>query len=133
MKNYQFILIIIVLTIVITGTCIYFFEPRLSEKKTELGFVFEKSFVPEISSTSTGFGFSSNGDPVITTHHNHEAAKYITFFKCQHNQTFWVENREIWERLERGDSVVIEYYDKINRRGTVIDYQFENAYEKGND
>ena len=98
-------------------------EPMLKETGEVVG----KQFTPDTRQTVTGTGFSSNGSMVITTHSISEEEKYTVIFKCQHGVIFTINKPELYAKLKEGDSVIIDYYELVNKKGEVKDLDFVDA------
>lgn len=93
----------------------------------EDGVVVEKQYFPDTKQTVTGTGFTSKGSMVITTHSIGENEKYIVIFKCSHGVVFSINKPELYGKLNKGDSVIIDYYEIVNKKGEVKDLDFVDA------
>lgn len=89
----------------------------------EHGYVIEKQFIPEVN--LDGSGVTSDGKVVFT--HSHEDQKFTIAFKCQHGSIFTVNNLNVYQKINKGDSVKIDYYELLDHRGTVKDFDFVDA------
>ncbi len=98
-----------------------------SELKHEDGYVVEKQYFPDTRQTVTGTGFSSGGHIVITTHNIGENEKYIVIFKCHHGVVFSINRADIYGKLEKGDQVIIDYYERLNEDQEVRGLDFIDA------
>lgn len=96
-------------------------------QKTERGRVIAKQYSPDTRQTVTGMGISSNGDTHLTFHYIGEDQKFDIVFKCDHGVVFTISDPEIYSKLEPGDTVNIDYYELVNKKGVVKDYDFIDA------
>lgn len=119
MKN---LTILLTLTIALTG-CLKKREPMKHEK----GFVVEKQYIPDTRQTITGTGINTRGELEITTHEIGDSEKYITILKCEHNVIFSMNKPNLFGKLNRGDTVQIDYYELVNDKGEVKDFDFVDA------
>lgn len=110
------------LAVVLSG-CLDRREPM----KHERGYVIEKQYFPDTRQTVTGTGFSTSGNVVITTHSIGEDEKYIVIFKCEHGVVFSMNKTELYGKLNKGDTVTIDYYEMVNGDGEVKDLDFVDA------
>lgn len=94
--------------------------------KQESGFVIEKQYCPSFDATGTGFDTKGN----ISTHTLHENEKYITVFKCEHGIVFSINRSDIYGKLDKGDTVLIDYREMLNNKDEVRDFDFLNANKK---
>ena len=112
----------VLLAVVLSG-CLDKREPMKHEK----GFVIEKQYFPDTRQTVTGTGFSTSGNMVITTHSIGEDEKYIVIFKCEHGVVFSINKTELYGKLNKGDTVTIDYYEMVNGDGEVKNLDFVDA------
>jgi len=112
----------VLLAVVLSG-CLDIREPM----KQEQGYVVEKQYFPDTRQTVTGTGFSSKGSVVITTHQIGENEKYIVIFKCEHGVVFSINRTDLYGKLNKGDTVTIDYYEMVNGDGEVKDLDFVDA------
>lgn len=98
-------------------------EPMLKE----YGKVVGKQFTPDTRQSVMGTGISTNGSMVITTHSIGDEEKYTIIFKCQHMVIFNIDKKELYAKLNDGDSVVIDYYELVNDKGEVKYFDFVDA------
>lgn len=112
----------VLLAVVLSG-CLERREPM----KHENGFVIEKQYFPDARQTVTGAGFSTSGNMVITTHSIGEDEKYIVIFKCEHGVVFSINKTELYGKLNKGDTVTIDFYEMVNGDGEVKDLDFVDA------
>lgn len=124
-KNYRkLISLLTVLILIILSSC----EPKRKEPMLqEKGMVVEKQYVPDTRDVITGTGISTNGSVVFTTHNVGEAEKFMVIFKCEHQTVFAVNKKDIYGKVNKGDSVIIYYYELVDKEGMVIEYEFVNA------
>lgn len=119
--------------IFIAGICLLVYLAYLNrivrgdQLLSENGFIVEKQYYPDTRQTVTGTGISTNGDLVLTTHHVGQDEQYILIFRCEHKVVFSINNKKLYSDLEKGDSVKIFFYELLNRKGQVIDYEFINS------
>lgn len=112
-----------VLIAVVLSGCLDRREPM----KHEQGYVIEKQYFPDTQQIVTGTGFSTSGNMVITTHSIGEAEKYILIFKCEHGVIFSINRKDLYMKLNKGDTVKIDYYEMVNSSGEVKDLDFVDA------
>ncbi len=112
------ILIIIFFSVLITS-CL----KRGEHIKYEKGVIIEKQYQPEFN--AEGISFNSNSD--VGYHTLQESEKFILVFKCAHGTVFSKNSKSLYYELNKNDSVIIEYYDMIDRYGGVQDYEFVSA------
>lgn len=110
------------LAVVLSG-CLNRREPM----KHEQGYVIEKQYFPDTRQTVTGTGFSTSGNMVITTHSIGDDEKYIVLFKCEHGVVFSINRNDLYTKLNKGDTVTIDYYEMVNGDGEVKDLDFVDA------
>jgi hypothetical protein len=113
----------IISTIFLTSCSLTRKEPILKEGGEVVG----KQFTPDTRQTVMGTGFSSNGDIVITSHNIGDSEKYTVVFKCEHGVIFNINNPDLYAKLKEGDSVIIDYYELVNKKGEVKDLEFIDA------
>lgn len=94
---------------------------------TENGKVVAKQYSPDTRQTVIGTGFSSNGSMVITSHSIGENQRFNIVFQCDHNVIFTINDPMVYAKLKEGDKVKIQYYELLNKKGTVKDYEFVDA------
>lgn len=112
----------VLLAVVLSG-CL----DRRKPMKHERGYVIEKQYFPDTRQTVTGTGISTSGNVVITTHSIGEDEKYIVIFKCEHGFVFSINKTELYGKLNKGDTVTIDYYEMVNGDGEVKDLDFVDA------
>lgn len=100
---------------------------RGTELKHEKGIVVAKQYQAEINATGTGVGLSSSGKMVTTVHSIHEDAKFNVVFKCEHGIIFTINNDQVYSKLKENDTVIIDYYEMLNKKGEVKDFDFIDA------
>lgn len=100
---------------------------RKEPMKHETGYVVEKQYYPDTRQTVTGTGISTSGSIVFTSHDIGEDEKYIVIFKCEHGVVFSINRSELYGKLNKGDTVAIDYYEIINSDGEVKDLDFVDA------
>lgn len=104
-------------------SCTHRKEPMSHEN----GIVVEKQYFPDTRQTVIGTGYSTSGNFVVTTHSIGEDEKYIVIFKCEHGVVFSINKAELYGKLNKGDSVKIDYYELVNGNGEVKDLDFVDA------
>ena len=117
------VLAAILLLCAVLTSCTHRKEPMSHEK----GFVVEKQYFPDTRQTVTGTGYSTSGNLVVTTHSVGEDEKYIVIFKCEHGVVFSINRSDLYGKLNKGDSVIIDYYELVNDKGEVKDLDFVDA------
>lgn len=73
----------------------------------------------------TGNGYT--WQPVTHTHY--DPAEFIVIFKCQHGMIFSIDRPELYAKLMERDTVKIEYYELVNKKGEVKDFDFVDAWK----
>lgn len=98
-----------------------------SELLHESGVVVDKVYSPEFDGNGMGTGFSTSGNLTVSSVNVHKKEQFVIVFKCQHGTVFTINQKSLYYKLDKGDTVSIDYYNKVNRRGTVKDYEFVDA------
>lgn len=101
-----------------------------SELKHEKGVVVEKQFSPEFNGSGSGVGISTGGNVVVTSNNIHKREQFMIVFKCQHNILFTIDRKDLYMNLDKGDTVDIKYYEILNRKNEVKDFDFVTATKK---
>ena len=112
----------VLLAVVLSG-CLNRREPM----KHEQGYVIEKQYFPDTRQTVTGIGVSTSGNMIVTAHSIGENEKYLILFKCEHGVVFSINRNDLYVKLNKGDTVKIDYYEMINGDGEVKDLDFVDA------
>lgn len=103
---------------------------HISELKHETGYVVEKQYVPDTRQTVTGTGISSNGSVVFTSHAIGEQEKYVVIFKCDHGVLFAKNDMDLYGNLNKGDTVIIDYYEVLSDGSNeIVDLDFVSAHK----
>lgn len=110
---------IILLLPLILSSCLH-----QGEKKQEYGICVEKQYKPEIDASGTNYNFSTGQ---IGVHTLHDDEKFIVVFKCEHGVVFSINKNQIYCKINKGDTVNIDYYEMINGDGEVKDFDFIDA------
>lgn len=101
-----------------------------SELKQECAVVIEKQFSPEFNGSGSGVGMSSGGDLVVTSNSVHKCEQFMLVFKCEHNTVFSIDKKQLYNDLNKGDSVIIYYKEILNYKNEIVDFNFINAIKK---
>jgi hypothetical protein len=120
MKTIKLILLIIGLGLLTSCT-------HKSKIKHEKGVVVEKQFTPAVDQNVTGTGISSKGTLSMSTHHISADQQFIVVFKCEHGVVFSINRNELYASLEKNDTVDISYYENLNSKEEIVDFDFQNA------
>lgn len=97
-----------------------------SELKYESGIVMETVYSPPFSASGTSVGFS--GENVsIGVHSTNKEEEYFIVFKCEHNKVFSVESKELYNKLVKGDTVKISFYEVLDSDNNIKDFDFVNV------
>jgi len=103
---------------------------RADKLSHEPGVVIGKSYRPdnyystyEMQQVWTGNGYTWM--PVMHTHY--DPAVFDVIFRCQHGVIFTIDRPELFAKLREGDTVQIDYYELLNKKGEVKDYDFVDA------
>lgn len=94
----------------------------------EVGVVVGKSYQPY--SSSSGVGFSTSGNTVITSSSTPEM--YCVVFRCfDHNKTFSIESKELYTELSEKDTVEISYKGVYSQHDSSLkDFDFISAVKR---
>lgn len=115
--------------------CVLFFLSSCTYRKELIqqakGIVIEKQYFPDSRQTVTGTGISTGGNVVITTHPIGDYEKYIVIFKCSNGVVLSSNKAELYGNLQKGDSVMIDYYKIVNKNGEIKDLEFIDANALG--
>lgn len=96
--------------------------------KSDKGIVVAKSYKSELNSSGVGVGINpSSGEMVTVVQNQHESAKFNIVFRCENGATFTIDDDIIYSKFKENDSVIISYYEWINEKGEVRDFDFVNA------
>lgn len=96
--------------------------------KSEKGIVVEKQFQPSVSGTAFGNGFDTDGNVTFSSHTITTEEKFCVVFKCQHGVVFSINRNNLYASLDKGDSVLIFYYNLAPLFSNVTcDYDFVEA------
>jgi hypothetical protein len=88
--------------------------------KTEQAEVLQLVYVP--STSGVGVGMSMKGNMVMTTVRTSEV--WAVVVRCSdHNKTFSIRGKDIFDRCRVGDVVTIQYHEILDRNGLVYDYK----------
>lgn len=113
----------LLLLLIFISSCLH----KGGELLYERGKVIGKQYSPDTRNVATGFGVSSSGSSVVTFHSIGEDEKYIIVFSCEHKKIFAINSPDLYAKLSDQDSVIIKYYELINKKGIVKDYEFIDA------
>ena len=85
-----------------------------SEEHTEDGSVYDVVYMPSGHSSEVAPGFTMNGDLTFTSVDINLPERYAVIFKCKHGKFVIDGNhgKELFQRLEKGDKVTINYLEK---------------------
>ena len=95
----------------------------------ELGTVIEKQYSLPDKSTVTGI-ISHHEGPRVSYHEIKKDEQFLVLFKCNHGVVFSINRADLYARLEKGDTVLINYYELLNSKGEVRDLDFIDAHKK---
>lgn len=125
----KFYLLGIAIALVVYGIVILARELKTHKSKPlrEKGIVVAKQFSPDTRQTVMGTGMSSSGELIITSHSVGDDQKFNIVFKCDHGVLFTINQPEVYAKLKEGDTVIIDYYELLNRKDAVRDYEFIDA------
>lgn len=73
---------------------------------------------------------SSGGHLVIGTTSTGEDEKYMIIFHCSHDAVFSINSKYLYGKLRQGDTVTIDYYNILNKKNQVVNYEFVDANKK---
>lgn len=112
-------------------------QTQYSAELTESGTVHDTAFVPKGhgSDTAVGFNTGKGGGVTITPVSITIPERYAVIFKCEHGKFVIDGNtgKELYKRLERGDSVTIRYREvyRVTRTETnLVDLDFVDATKR---
>jgi hypothetical protein len=103
---------------------------KRSELKHETGYIIEKQFSPEFNGSGSGLGITTGGDLVISESAIHEKEHFMLVVKCEHNTIFTIDRKDLYAKLDKGDTIDIKYYEYTNSEGKVVRFDFVNATKK---
>lgn len=112
--------VIVVLLVGILSACGW----HETDVKTEKGVVLEKQW-HQPALDATGYSVNTKGDVAI--HTLRDVEKFLVMFKCEHGIVFSVNKPKVYAKVEKGDTVVIEYTEMLNGDGKVMDIHFKDA------
>lgn len=118
--------ILFALLLIVFSSCLKRGDKLLHEG----GVVIGKQYTPDTRETVMGTGISTKGSLVITSHSVGQDEQYSIVFKCDHGKIFTINNPDLYSRLKEGDTTDISYYELVNRKGTVKDYEFIDAVKQ---
>lgn len=88
--------------------------------KREQAEVLQLAYVP--STSGFGVGMTTNGDMATTSVSTDEV--WAVVVRCKdHNKTFSIRGKDVYDKCAVGNSVTLEYVELKNSRGEVVDYQ----------
>lgn len=112
-------------------------EHKESAHKFEKAVVIQLAYVPATTGrTSGGMGMSSSGKAVVTFGESVTTPEvWATVFRCeQHNKTFSLGGKDVYQSVVTGQTVWLEYVDIIEVDGdgheTVVDQQTKTVWVK---
>lgn len=101
-----------------------------SELKSEKGVVVEKSYSPEFNGEGSSVGLSTSGHMIVSDNSIHKQEQFVVVFKCEHGVVFSINRNALYANLEKGDTVNITYYERLNMDNEVKSLDFVNAFKK---
>lgn len=57
---------------------------------------------------------------------------YTVKFKCQHQKVFYIHREDVYKNLNDLDTVTIEFYNMLDGKEQIKDYDFITAYKQKN-
>ena len=125
MKKLKLYLFIALMTILLL--CIISCTHRTKKINHENGVVVELQYFPDTRQIVTGTSYSSNGEVIITNVLIGQDEKCIVIFKCANGVIFSVNNVELYNKLNKGDHVIIDYAIFVDDAGKINEREFINA------
>lgn len=119
--KYSVLVLIYVLT-----SCLH----RADKISSEQGIVVAKQFVPDQSHYYTTMHPQWDGKNnyyTPETHYEHIPEKFLIVFKCAHGIVFTIDRQDLFLKLNQSDTVQIDYYEMLNKKGEVKDFDFVDA------
>jgi len=87
---------------------------KTSEIKEETAEVITMNYIPRSSSTDLNPGMNLKGELCFTMSSNTIPERWVIVFRCsEHNQTFGIQNRQIFDRVKVGETVTLRYVEQI--------------------
>lgn len=110
---------------------------RAEKISHEPGVVVAKQFESSRTNTYTIYEPYYDGKTTTTIptfHTDYIPEKFLVVFKCAHGVVFTIDRQDIFVKLNERDTVSIDYYELLNKKGEVKDFEFidankTNAYE----
>lgn len=97
-------------------------------RQTEQARVDDLIFSPAQHGTGVGTGFTPKGRVVTTVTSVDIPAAYAVVFECRHGR-FVVQGQDdrheaLWGRLRKGQEVLVEFAERLDRDNRVVGYKF---------
>jgi len=126
-------LILILCLLVITGCG----KIEYSGIKQEQAEVITMNYIPEFSDCDLAPGMTTNGDLTFSLHSTYQAEKWIVVMRCsEHNKTFAIQNKELFNKVKVGSILTLNYYDEIytdDKGNSSVTRQHTKSIEVGNE
>ena len=104
------IIVALLLCIIVAGCG----KTEYSEVKQETAEVITMNYIPVYSQCNVAPGMTTNGDLTFSIHNNYQPEKYIVMLRCsEHNNTFAIESKELFNKVKIGSVVTLNYVDEI--------------------
>lgn len=113
-------IIIVILLSIMLNSCL----TRAKHISHESGIIIGKQYSPELNTTVCGNGVDMKGNIIFTTHNIHEDQQFNVIFKCEHGVVSVVNDINVYSKVKEGDTVIIDYYNMLNKKGEVKDFDF---------
>jgi hypothetical protein len=97
------------------------------EKGVVLGRVYKEAYTNTWISMDQYYDGQSYKCCMPTTHTDFYPAKFLLTFQCAHGDIFEIDNSAVFMKVVEFDTVVISYYELLNNKGEVKDYDFIDA------
>jgi len=82
--------------------------------KQETAEVITMNFIPSYSDCDLAPGMTTNGDMTFSLHSSYQPEKWIVVLRCsEHNKTFALQNKELFNKVKVGNVVTLNYVDEI--------------------
>lgn len=106
-------LLIILLALMLVG-CDEIPRQKLSDIKEETAEVIAMTYMPQRSSTTLSPGINMDGDLILTTSSHTYPEIYSVTMRCsEHQKTFTLESKILFNKVKQGDIVTLRYVDVI--------------------
>lgn len=87
---------------------------KYSGIKEETATIISMNYMPSRSAVSPGVGMTTEGDMTFSVHSTTFPEVWVVVLRCsEHNQTFALQSKDLFNRVKIGDIVTLKYVDEI--------------------